>query len=70
MGHHANYYFWRTTTQDEIDLIEESGGTFQLFEMKWNPRRASTKPPSEFTKGYGEMPFSVVTPDNYLDFLL
>lgn len=69
-GHHANYYFWRTTTQQEIDLIEESGGTFQLFEMKWNPRRVSTKPPSEFTKGYGEMPFSVVTHDNYLDFLL
>lgn len=69
-GHLANYYFWRTTTQQEIDLIEESGGTFQLFEMKWNPRRVSTKPPSEFTKGYGEMPFSVVTPDNYLDFLL
>ena len=68
--HHANYYFWRTTTQQEIDFVEESGGSFQLFEMKWNPRRVSTKPPSEFTKGYGEMPFFVVTPDNYLDFLL
>ena len=68
--HRANYYFWRTTTQQEIDFVEESGGSFHLFEMKWNPRRVPSKPPSEFTKGYGEMPFSVVTPDNYLDFLL
>lgn len=68
-GHRANYYFWRTTTQQEIDFIEESGGSFQLFEMKWNPKKGAAKPPSEFTKAYGEMPFSDITPDNYLDFL-
>ncbi|MCR5424674.1 MAG: ATP-binding protein [Bacteroidales bacterium] len=68
-GHRANYYFWRTTTQQEIDLIEESGGSFQLFEMKWNPKKGTAKPPSEFIKSYGEMPFTVITPDNYLDFL-
>ena len=27
------------------------------------------KVPTEFTKAYGEMPFMVVTPDNYLDLL-
>lgn len=64
----ANYYYGRTTTQQEIDFVEENGGSFQLFEMKWNPRSVSTKPPSVFTKGYGEMPFSVFSPDNYLDF--
>ena len=68
-GHRANYYFWRTTSQQEIDLVEESGGIFNLFEMKWNPRKATAKPPREFTKAYGEMPFSVITPDNYFDFL-
>lgn len=68
-GHRANYYFWRTTTQQEIDLVEESGGAFQLFEMKWNAKKSQLNPPSDFTKAYGEMPFSVVTPDNYFDFL-
>lgn len=69
-GHRVNYYFWRTTTQQEIDLVEESGGGFQLFEMKWNPRKVAAKPPKEFTKAYGEMPFSTITTENYLDFLI
>src|SRR5574344_300991 len=35
----ANYYFWRTTQQQEIDFIEESDGLFTAFEMKWNPKK-------------------------------
>ncbi len=68
-GHHVNYYFWRTTSQKEIDLIEESSGELQLFEMKWNPKKTLVQAPREFTKAYGEMPFATITPDNYLDFL-
>lgn len=33
-GRRVNYYFWRTTSQQEIDLIEESDGEFSIFEMK------------------------------------
>lgn len=68
-GRYANYYFWRTTTQQEIDFVEERGGQLHLYEMKWNPRKGKAKVPTEFTKAYGEMPFAVVTPDNYLDLL-
>lgn len=68
-GHHVNYYFWRTTSQKEIDLIEESSGELQLFEMKWNPKKTLVQAPREFTKAYGDMPFATITPDNYLDFL-
>ena len=32
----VNMYFWRTHDRKEIDLIEESGGRFDLFEFKWN----------------------------------
>lgn len=68
-GHYANYYFWRTTTQQEIDFVEERGGQLYLYEMKWNPKKSKAKVPAEFTKAYGEMPFTVVTPDNYLELL-
>ena len=30
-----NYYFWRSYTGQEIDLIEEAGGTLSGFEMKY-----------------------------------
>jgi uncharacterized protein len=32
----VNMYFWRTHDRKEIDLIEESGGSFDIFEFKWN----------------------------------
>ena len=32
----VNMYFWRTHDQKEIDLVEESGGQFDLFEFKWS----------------------------------
>ena len=68
-GRYANYYFWRTTSQQEIDFVEERDGQLNLYEMKWNPKKGKAKVPAEFTKAYGEMPFTVVTPDNYLDLL-
>lgn len=67
--HYANYYFWRTTNQQEIDFIEESNGEFRLFEMKWNPKKSNVKIPSDFSKAYGEMPLAVISPENYLDYL-
>jgi predicted AAA+ superfamily ATPase len=68
-GRYANYYFWRTTSQQEIDFVEERDGQLNLYEMKWNPKKGKAKVPAEVTKAYGEMPFTVVTPDNYLDLL-
>jgi hypothetical protein len=66
---YANYYFWRTTKQQEIDFVEESDGGFRLFEMKWNSKKTNVKVPSEFVNAYGEMPLAVITPNNYLDYL-
>lgn len=67
---HVNYYFWRTTSQQEIDLIEESDGEFTAFEMKWNPAKSSVKFPQSFIEVYKPKQTYIVTPENYLEFLL
>lgn len=69
-GKHVNYYFWRTSDQKEIDFIEESDGEFDIFEMKWSPKRGSTKFPQAFIDAYKCRNEVVVTPENYLDVLL
>src|SRR6266498_4187278 len=32
----TNKYFWRTWDKQEVDYVEEEGGHFQAFEIKWN----------------------------------
>ena len=65
----AKYYFWRTTQKQEIDFIEEFDGTFKAFEFKYNPKKANAKCPLTFSNNYPEIPFSVVTKENYTDFI-
>lgn len=68
-GRKVNYYFWRTTSQQEIDLIEECDGQFAIFEMKWNPR-AKAAFPKAFMDSYQPESTHIVTPDNYLEYLI
>lgn len=70
LGHHCNIYFWRTTSQQEIDYIEESDGQMSAFEMKWNPKKATAKLPEAFLKAYSVKQTAVVTTENYLDWLI
>lgn len=65
----AKYYFWRTTQKQEVDFIEEIDGTFAAFEFKYNPKKANAKCPLTFSKNYPEIPFSVVSRENYLEFV-
>lgn len=65
----ANNYFWRTYDQQEIDLIEERDGSLFAFEFKWNPKK-KTKQPAGFKKAYPNASYTVVSPDNFFDFLL
>lgn len=69
-GHYCNAYFWRTKTQQEVDYIEESDGTMTAFEMKWNPKKGNTVFPHAFLEAYEVKETAVVTPDNYLDWLV
>jgi len=67
--HHARIYFWRTIQQQEIDFIEESDGQITAFEVKWNENK-KVKFPSSFTSTYSVKETAVVTPNNYLEYLL
>lgn len=68
-GRYPKYYFWRTTSQQEIDFVEEEDGLFHAFEMKWNPKRGNASLPPSFTNNYHVGSIHVVTPENYLDVL-
>ncbi len=65
----VNRYFWRNHNQQEIDYIEEYAGKTHAYEMKWNKNK-SYKFPGTFMEAYPEHTTLLVTPDNYLDFLM
>jgi len=61
-------YFWRTTTRQEIDRIEERNAKIEAFEYKWGNK--VLKVPTQFVKNYPEAKFTVINQDNYLDYIL
>lgn len=63
---YANYYFWRTYQQKEIDLVEERGGNLHGYEFKWKDGAAK---PKEFLEVYPRSTFEVINSENYFDFL-
>ncbi len=64
----ANFYFWRTYNQQEIDLIEERGGKLVGYEIKWKSK--AVKPPKEWLEAYSNGSFEVIDKENYSRFLL
>lgn len=65
---YANAYFWRTYDQQEIDLVEERDGKLFGYESKWSARKTVAAPKS-WLSNYPEAEFTVITPENYLNFL-
>jgi hypothetical protein len=63
----ANFYFWRTYDQQEIDLIEERGGKLFGYEVKW--KNKTIKKPKEWLETYANSSFEVVNSENYAKFL-
>lgn len=62
-----NLYFWRTTDQREVDLVEESDGNITGFEFKWN-QNAKTRIPGSFKRRY-DAKVNVIHQKNYFDFV-
>lgn len=60
-------YFWRTYDQQEIDCVEVENQEIEAFEFKWGNTKA--KIPVAFANAYPESKFSVITKENYLDFI-
>ena len=63
----AQLFFWRTTDQQEVDLIEYYDGQLTAFELKW--RKARTSPPASFARHYPEAQFQIINQDNYISLL-
>jgi predicted AAA+ superfamily ATPase len=62
-------YFWRTTAQQEVDLIEESAAGLKAFEFKWN-EKARGAVSTAFTSAYPEATTNLITPKNFEMFLM
>ncbi|HNT30228.1 MAG TPA: DUF4143 domain-containing protein, partial [bacterium] len=65
----ANYYFWRTYDQQEIDLIEEVKGQLNAFECKLNAK-TKVNAPKVFLESYPGSHYTVVTQETASAFLL
>ena len=69
-GRAANTYFWRTYDQKEIDLIEEHGGELRGYEFKWQKGEVKKATKKEFLKAYPNAQISVISQDNFEEFLV
>lgn len=66
---YGSFYFWRTYSGQELDLVEEREGALTGYEFKWSAKK-KPKVPSDWTRGYSNASFSIVNQENYLDFVL
>lgn len=65
---HCNTYFWRTSYQQEIDYIEESGGKLNAFEFKWNPGKLARFSKS-FLSAYDTGVSMTINRENFREFV-
>jgi uncharacterized protein len=64
----CNAYFWRTTTQQEIDYVEDANGLLSAFEFKWNIKKMPRFPAS-FLQNYPNSTTTLVNKDNFDEFI-
>lgn len=65
---YGRFYFWRTVSQQEVDLVIEKNGTLHTFEIKWNPT-AKARLSKSFSSQYPNHTFSIIHRDNYWQWL-
>jgi predicted AAA+ superfamily ATPase len=61
-------YYWRLKNAGEIDLIEESDGVLQPFEIKWNKDKVGASA-YKFQDKYSTPPIKIVNKDNFIEFV-
>jgi len=66
-AYRAQYYFWRTYDQQEIDFVEVYRDTLAGYEMKCGERH--TKAPLGWRRTYPNATFDVITPQNHAHFV-
>ena len=60
----CNAYFWRTTTQQEIDYVEDAGGRLHAFEFKWQAKKPARFPKS-FLESYPGSETTLIDKENF-----
>jgi predicted AAA+ superfamily ATPase len=68
-GFYGKRYFWRTYQGQEIDFIEDIENTLSGFETKWSTTK-KVSAPSEWKRSYPNASFEVITPENYLKYII
>lgn len=66
-GDSDQYYFWRTHTGKEVDIIREREGLLTAIECKWS---AEASAPALWRETYPDSIFMTINKENYLDKLL
>jgi uncharacterized protein len=61
-GRRSRFHFWRTYDQQELDLVIETDGTIQGYEIKWNPKKGRISALWQRTYGAAE----IITPESLL----
>jgi hypothetical protein len=64
----SKHYFWRTTSQQEIDYVEVINNSVKAYEFKWNPK-AKTSIPKTFETTYNTK-VAVINTTNFRNFLV
>jgi len=64
----SQLYFWRTTQQQEIDLIEDNNGVLNTYEIKYNPKK-KPKLSKTFINAYPRHSYDIINPENLTDFV-
>ncbi len=61
-------YFWRTYDQQEIDLVEETEGHLNAFEIKW--RQGKVKVPVAWKNNYPNSRFMLINKEDFPEWVL
>ncbi len=64
----GHFFFWRSRSQAEVDLVLEAGGVYTAYEFKYNPRKKVGFPQS-FTERYAPREEHVIHPQNFYEYL-
>jgi len=63
----AEFYFWRTYAQQEVDWVEINEGMPTAYEFKWGSGKSGGL--RAFAEAYPDAPTQVITPENALGFI-
>lgn len=64
----ARTYFWRTRQKQEVDFVEDNGGSIFGYEFKWNKKKFQ-KLPKTFTEAY-HAESNIIDKSNFREFVI